>query len=222
MFKILVCEDDRQLRELFCAVLRSSGYEPIPARDGAQALEITDRENIDLVISDVLMPKKDGWELTRELRQSGFSMPILLITALGTGRDKREGFTSGADDYMVKPIDIDEMVLRVEALLRRSRMVASRRAYIGDTVLDCDTLTVTRGDKRLELRKKEFFLLFKLLSEPGRIFSHDQLLDDVWGMDGGDQRTLEVHISSLRSKLRDFPDFRIVTVRGIGYKAVTE
>lgn len=222
MFNILIAEDDRSLRELYAAALRRAGFDPVPAADGAEAMRLLDESSVDLVITDVLMPAKDGCALVREMREAGYAMPVLMITALGTPADKRSGFISGTDDYMVKPIDLDEMIWRVEALLRRSRMVASRRAYVGSTTLDCETLTVSWGETKLSLRKKEFFLLFKLVSDMGRIFTHDQLLEDVWGMDAGDQRTLEVHISGLRAKLRDNPDISIVTVRGLGYKAVAK
>lgn len=220
MFNILVCEDERDLRELYCTVLRSEGFSAACASDGAQALEMLERENFDLLITDVLMPRLGGNELVRRLREAGYTLPVLMITALGAPEDKHSGFRAGGDDYMVKPVDINEMVWRVRALLRRSGMVASRRLFIAGTTLDCDTLTVSWEGERVELRNKEFFLLYKLCSDIGRIFTRDQLLEDVWGMDGGEERSLEVHISSLRAKIQKNPHIGVVTVRGLGYKAV--
>ncbi|MBR1841961.1 MAG: response regulator transcription factor [Oscillospiraceae bacterium] len=220
MFNILVCEDERDLRELYCTVLRAEGFSAACASDGAQALEMLERENFDLLITDVLMPRLGGNELVRRLREAGYALPVLMITALGAPEDKHSGFRAGGDDYMVKPVDINEMVWRVRALLRRSGMVASRRLFIAGTTLDCDTLTVSWEGERVELRNKEFFLLYKLCSDIGRIFTRDQLLEDVWGMDGGEERSLEVHISSLRAKIQKNPHIGVVTVRGLGYKAV--
>ncbi|MBQ6755501.1 MAG: response regulator transcription factor [Oscillospiraceae bacterium] len=220
MFNILVCEDERDLRELYCTVLRAEGFSAACASDGAQALEMLERENFDLLITDVLMPRVGGNELVRRLREAGYALPVLMITALGAPEDKHSGFRAGGDDYMVKPVDINEMVWRVRALLRRSGMVASRRLFIAGTTLDCDTLTVSWEGERVELRNKEFFLLYKLCSDIGRIFTRDQLLEDVWGMDGGEERSLEVHISSLRAKIQKNPHIGVVTVRGLGYKAV--
>lgn len=221
MFQILVVEDDRELRELFCAVLTDNGYTAIPARDGAAALDALDRTNVDLIISDVMMPQVDGFELVRSLRDAGYTMPVLLITARESTADKREGFRAGTDDYMVKPIDVDEMVWRVEALLRRSQMVSQRRCRLGRAELNCDTLTVRTGGAAVELPQKEFYLLYKLAVSPNRIFTRRQILDDVWGPDSeADPHTLDVHISRLRERFKDSPDFEIVTVRGLGYKAV--
>ena len=220
MFNILVCEDERDLRELYCTVLRAEGFSAACASDGAQALEMLERENFDLLITDVLMPRVGGNELVRRLREAGYALPVLMITALGAPEDKHSGFRAGGDDYMVKPVDINEMVWRVRALLRRSGMVASRRLFVAGTTLDCDTLTVSWEGERVELRNKEFFLLYKLCSDIGRIFTRDQLLEDVWGMDGGEERSLEVHISSLRAKIQKNPHIGVVTVRGLGYKAV--
>ncbi|MBQ4426551.1 MAG: response regulator transcription factor [Oscillospiraceae bacterium] len=220
MFNILVCEDERDLRELYCTVLRAEGFSATGAADGAEAMEKIEKENFDLVITDVLMPRVGGYELVKRLREAGYTLPVLMITALGAPGDKHEGFNAGTDDYMVKPVDINEMVWRVRALLRRSGLVASRRLFIAGTTLDCDTLTVSWEGERVELRNKEFFLLYKLCSDVGRIFTRDQLLEDVWGMDGGEERSLEVHISSLRAKIQKNPHIGVVTVRGLGYKAV--
>lgn len=221
MFHILVVEDDRELRELFCAALAENGYDALPAQNGEEALKILDQNYVDLMISDVMMPKMDGYELTRELREAGYTLPILMITAKGLLSDKRQGFQAGTDDYMVKPVDVNEMVWRVQALLRRAQSVSSRTLSIGSTVLDCDSLAVRREGEEQLLPQKEFFLLFKLLSTPGKIFTRRQIIDEIWGIDfEADPHTLEVHISRLRERFRQNPDFEIVTVRGLGYKAV--
>lgn len=221
MFQILVVEDDRELRELFCSVLSDNGYNAIEAADGQQALDILDNTYIDLIISDIMMPRMDGLTMTRALRDSGYMMPILMITAKESSADKREGFRAGTDDYMVKPIDVNEMVWRVEALLRRARIVSQRKTTLGSTEFDCDTMTVSCGDAAVVLPQKEFYLLYKLIASPGRIFTRRQIMDDVWGMDvETDTHTLDVHISRLRDRFKNNPDFEIVTVRGLGYKVV--
>ncbi|MBQ8025751.1 MAG: response regulator transcription factor [Oscillospiraceae bacterium] len=221
MFKILVAEDDAELRQLFCKVLTKNGYISIPAADGQEALDVLDREYVDLIVSDIMMPKIDGYELTKQLREAGIAVPILIITAKGSFRDMQLGFDFGADDYMVKPINVNEMVLRVGALLRRAQIINERRQTIGDTVMEYDSLTVyTDGDKYI-LPQKEFMLLYKLVSYPGHIYTRQQLMDDIWGVETEtDPRTVDVHINRLRDRFRDNPDFEIVTVRGIGYKAV--
>lgn len=223
MFQILVVEDDRELRELFCAVLAENGYTALPAVDGLEAFDVLEAHAVSLVISDVMMPRMDGFQMVKALREAGYTMPVLLITARESAADKREGFRAGTDDYMVKPIDVNEMVWRVEALLRRSQMVSQRRAKIGRTELNCDALTVREGEREVELPQKEFFLLYKLAASPGRIFTRIQLMEDVWGPDSqADPHTLDVHISRLRERFRDSEDFEIVTVRGLGYKAVAK
>ena len=221
MVKILVAEDDAELRQLFCKVLTKNGYISIPAADGQEALDVLDREYVDLIVSDIMMPKIDGYELTKQLREAGIAVPILIITAKGSFRDMQLGFDFGADDYMVKPINVNEMVLRVGALLRRAQIINERRQTIGDTVMEYDSLTVyTDGDKYI-LPQKEFMLLYKLVSYPGHIYTRQQLMDDIWGVETEtDPRTVDVHINRLRDRFRDNPDFEIVTVRGIGYKAV--
>ena len=221
MFQILVVEDDRELRELFCTVLNENGYRALPAADGLAAFDILDDSNADLVISDIMMPNMDGFELTRELREAGYDMPVLMITAKDSAADKRAGFQAGTDDYMVKPIDVNEMIWRVEALLRRSQLVSQRRTRLGETEFDCDTLTVTSQGVSVELPQKEFYLLYKLVASPNRIFTRHQIMEDVWGPDSAADHTLDVHISRLRERFKDNPDFEIVTVRGLGYKAVS-
>lgn len=221
MFHILIVEDDAELRELFSTVLTENGYTVFQAADGIEAFDVLDDAYIDLIISDIMMPRMDGYELTRELRSAHYNMPVLMITAKGDSTDKQEGFRSGTDDYMVKPIDVNEMVWRVEALLRRSQAVSQRKTKIGNTEFDCDTLTVREDGKDTELPQKEFYLLYKLVASAGRIFTRHQIMTDVWGPDAEtDSHTLDVHISRLRERFKDNPDFEIVTVRGLGYKVV--
>ncbi len=219
MLKILVVEDDRELRHLFAHVLIKNGYSVKEVSNGKEALDAIEEEHYDLIISDIMMPKMDGYELVRSLRDAGNTTPILMITAKDAFDDMRMGFLSGTDDYMVKPINVNEMVLRVQALLRRAQMIHERRQSIGGTVLEYDTFTVTFGDKKMVLPQKEFMLLYKLVSYPGRIFTRQQLMDDVWGYDSNsDTHTIDVHIGRLRERLRENEDFRIVTMRGVGYK----
>lgn len=221
MFRILVVEDDLELRHLFCRVLDRNGYETLEAADGAEALDILDCETIDLIISDIMMPKVDGFELTASLREAGYTIPILMITAAGSFNDMKRGFSSGTDDYMVKPINVDEMVIRVGALLRRAQMISERKQSVGSTVLDYDGMTVTYDGNSITLPQKEFQILYKLLSDMGHIFTRQQIMDDIWGIDTDtDPHTVEVHIGRLRDKLRDNKDFEIMTMRGVGYKVV--
>ena len=221
MFNILVVEDDRELNELFCTVLADNGYHPLPARDGRQALKLLDENYIDLMISDIMMPGMDGYQLTRELREANYSLPILMITAKNRMADKKTGFEAGTDDYMIKPVDINEMLWRVAALLRRSQQIHERRLTVGSTLLDYDSLSVKTPEGDAILPQKEFFVLYKLLSSAGKIFTRRQIIDEVWGVDfESDPHTLEVHISRLRERFRGNPDFEMVTVRGLGYKAV--
>lgn len=221
MFKILIAEDDRELCQLFHRVLSNNGYQTICVYDGKQALDVLDREYIDLIISDIMMPNMDGYELVSSLRDSGNGIPVLMITAKDTFYDMQRGFSSGTDDYMVKPIDVNEMVLRVGALLRRAKMISDRKQVIGNTVLEYDSMTVTSDGKSMVLPQKEFMLLYKLTSYPGRIFTRQQLMDDIWGLySETEPRTVDVHINRLRDRFRDNKDFEIVTIRGLGYKAV--
>jgi len=204
-----------------CTVLERYGYHPIPAVDGVDALEQLDKKHVDLVVLDIMMPRMDGYEFTRTLRESGCELPILMVTAKEKPADKHKGFLIGTDDYMVKPVDEEEMVLRIAALLRRSRIVNEHKLTVGDTLLDYDALSVTTPQGTRTLPKKEFMLLFKLLSYPGKIFTRRQLMDEIWDMDSDtDERTVDVHINRLRDHFRESPDFEIVTVRGLGYKAV--
>ena len=221
MLKILIAEDDRELRQLFSHVLIRQGYAVTGVADGQQALDALDADYYDLIISDIMMPIMDGYELVRQLRESGSTTPVLMITARDAIDDMRLGFQSGTDDYMVKPINVNEMVLRVGALLRRAQMINERRQTIGDTVLECDSLTVTTGGESAVLPQKEFMLLYKMAAFPGRIFTRQQLMDEIWGYDSeSDTHTVDVHIGRLRDRFRDSRDFKIVTIRGVGYKVV--
>ena len=221
MFKILLAEDDRELRQLFQHVLTKNGYTAVGVSNGLEALEALEGGYFDLLISDIMMPKMDGYTLVRTIRDEGMNMPVLMITAKDAFDDMRMGFLSGSDDYMVKPVNVNEMVLRVGALLRRAQMIHEHRQMIGETVLECDSLTVHRGTESMTLPQKEFMLLYKMAAFPGRIFTRQQLMDEIWGYDSEtDPHTVDVHIGRLRGRFHDNPDFRIVTMRGVGYKVV--
>ncbi len=215
MFQILIVEDDKELSQLFQKVLEKNGYQVKSASDGAQALEVLDKEYIDLIISDIMMPVMDGYELVSELRSAGYQIPVLMITAKGSFDDMRQGFLSGSDDYMVKPVNVNEMVLRVGALLRRAQILNEHKIVIGSTEFDYDAMTVTTDKESLVLPKKEFLLLYKLAASPGRTFTKQQLMDEVWGYETeADPHTIEVHIGRIRERFKDNPDFEIVTMRG--------
>lgn len=221
MLKILIAEDDRELRQLFSHVLTKNGYSVTGVSDGQDALDTLLHEYYDLIISDIMMPRMDGYEFVRLLRESGNTTPVMMITAKDAFDDMQKGFISGTDDYMVKPINVNEMVLRVGALLRRAQMINDRKQVIGSTVLECDTLTVTCENESFVLPQKEFMLLYKMASYPGKIFTRHQLMDEIWGYDNeSDTHTVDVHIGRLREKFRDCKDFKIVTIRGVGYKVV--
>ena len=221
MLKILIAEDDRELRQLFIHVLSRQGYTVTGVENGQQALDALDADYYDLIISDIMMPVMDGYELVRQLREVGNTTPVLMITAKDAFDDMRLGFQSGVDDYMVKPINVNEMVLRVQALLRRAQMINDRRQTIGDTVMECDSLTVTTAGESMILPQKEFMLLYKMAAYPGKIFTRQQLMDEIWGYDSeSDTHTVDVHIGRLRDRFRDNKDFKIVTIRGVGYKVV--
>jgi len=221
MFKILIAEDDHELRQLFQHVLIKHGYTVKGVSNGKEALDTLEEDYFDLVISDIMMPVMDGYELVHLLRDSGNTIPVMMITAKDAYDDMRLGFLSGTDDYMVKPINVNEMVLRVGALLRRAQMINERRQIIGDTILECDSLTVINNGESMILPQKEFMLLYKMVSFPGKIFTRQQLMDDIWGYDSeSDTHTVDVHIGRLRDRFRDNKDFKIVTMRGVGYKVV--
>jgi DNA-binding response OmpR family regulator len=221
MPNILVVEDDKALNKLICRVLERNGHAVFSACGGEEALSLLDGTYIDLVLTDIMMPGTDGYELVAAIRAADTKMPVIFITAKSGFGDKLRGFNLGADDYMVKPIDINELVLRVNAILRRSRIANERRLVIGSTVLDADSFTVSAGGSTSALPQKEFLLLFKLLSYPGRIFTRYEIMDEIWGYDSeSDEKTINVHISKLRSRFEENGDFSIETVRGLGYKAV--
>jgi len=217
----MVVEDDYNTRKLMEAVLTQNGYEVILANDGIDALEKMDKHHVDLIVLDLMLPCMDGYEFTKTLRENNNNIPILMVTAKEAPEDKKKGFIVGTDDYMVKPVDEEEMILRIAALLRRSQIVNEHKLIIGETVLDYDSFTVTRGDNVQELPNKEFLLLFKLLSYQNKIFTRRSLMDEIWDMNSDtDERTVDVHINRLRERFRDNTDFEIVTVRRLGYKAV--
>lgn len=221
MFQILVVDDDKNTRMLFKAVLEAANYSVLTAQDGVEALAIMDDHHVDLVVLDVMMPNMDGYAFTRTLRESNDNLPILMVSAKQLPEDKKQGFLVGTDDYMTKPIDSEEMLLRIKALLRRARIASERRIVVGDVVLDYDSLTVTRKGQTQELPQKEFLLLYKLLSYPGKIFTRIQLMDEIWGADSETGwETVTVHIGRLRKRFEGWPEFEIVSVRGLGYKAV--
>ncbi len=221
MFRILIAEDDSELRQLFSHVLAKHGYSVTGVDNGAEALDAIEHSYFDLIISDIMMPVMDGYELVSSIRNAGLTIPVLMITAKDAFDDMRLGFISGTDDYMIKPINVNEMVLRVGALLRRAQMINERRLTMGNTVMECDSLTVTCDEQSFVLPQKEFMLLYKMASFPGRIFTRQQLMDDIWGYESEtDTHTVDVHIARLRDRFRNNNDFRIVTMRGVGYKVV--
>ena len=221
MVNILVVEDDKHTRKLLETILKREGYSVLKAEDGIKAMEVLDNHHVDLIILDIMMPNMDGYEFAQELRDADCMIPILMATAKQLQEDKRRGFIVGTDDYMTKPIDTEEMLLRIKALLRRSQIVSARKLTIGKVILDYDTLTVTREDEKQTLPQKEFYLLYKLLSYPDRIFTRIQLMDEIWGMETeSSDTTVNVHINRLRKRFDSYPEFEIISVRGLGYKAV--
>ena len=221
MFNILVVEDDKNLRKLITTYLQRNKYNTYEATNGEEALNVLDQSYIDLIVSDIMMPKMDGYELIKSLREAKYDVPILIITAKSEIEDKKEGFLLGADDYMVKPIDIEEMLLRIQVLLRRSTSASEKKIQIGDLLLNYNQLSVIKKDKVYNLAQKEFYLLYKLLSTPNTIFTRQELIEEVWGLESdSDYRTVDVHIKRIREKMKDVDEFEIVTIRGIGYKAI--
>lgn len=221
MFRILVAEDDRGTQRLMQDTLADAGYEPILAADGQQALELLACWHVDPMVVDVMMPRLDGFALLSRLRRSGSQMPVLILTAKEAQADKRQGLRLGADDYMTKPADEEELLLRIGALLRRAQAISSRRLTVGNTTLIYDDLAVEWDGKITELPRKEFQLLYRLLSCPNKTFTRRQLMDEIWDLDtDSDEHTVNVHINRLRDRFKGNPDFAIVTVRGLGYKAV--
>lgn len=221
MIRILVVDDDKSTRMLLKAVLEAENYTVCTAENGEDALSVMDRTHVDLVVLDVMMPKMDGYEFTKVLREGDNNLPILMVSAKQLPADKKQGFLVGTDDYMTKPIDEEEMLLRIRALLRRAKIANEHRIEIGDVVLDYDALTVSRNGETQELPQKEFLLLYKLLSYPGKIFTRIQLMDEIWGADSETGwETVTVHIGRLRKRFEGWNEFEIISVRGLGYKAV--
>ena len=221
MFRILVADDDKNIRRLFTAVLENAGYTVVTAENGEEALRLLDTERIDLAVVDVMMPVMDGYELTRELRSAREDLPILMVSARQLAEDRRQGFLSGTDDYVTKPVDEEELILRIRALLRRARIASEKKLTVGSLILDYESLSVFDGKETVTLPQKEFLLLFRLLSNPGRIFTRIQLMDEIWGQDSETGwETVTVHIGRLRKKIKKYGEFDIVAVRGLGYKAV--
>jgi DNA-binding response OmpR family regulator len=221
MFHILIVDDDKNTRRLYQAVLENEGYQVFLAENGNAALDVMDQEHIDLVIVDIMMPGMDGYEFTKVLRETSDSLPILMVSAKQLPEDKKKGFLVGTDDYMTKPVDEEEMLLRIKALLRRAKIVSEHRIVIGEVILDYDSYTVTKKDEVMELPQKEFLLLYKLLSYPGKIFTRIQLMDEIWGTESeSGWETVTVHIGRLRKRFEGWEEFEIQSVRGLGYKAV--
>ena len=221
MFHILVVDDDKNTRKYLKAVLEAENYSVSTACDGEAALLVMDSEYIDLVVLDVMMPRMDGYEFTRTLRTINNDLPILMVSAKQLPADRHKGFLVGTDDYMTKPIDEKEMLLRIKALLRRARIVSERKIIVDDVTLDYDSMTVSRKGEIQELPQKEFLLLYKLLSYPGKIFTRIQLMDEIWGTDSETGwETVTVHIGRLRKRFEGWDEFQIESVRGLGYKAV--
>lgn len=221
MFHILIAEDDKNTARLMKAVLKHAGYEVYHAMNGVAALELMDSQHIDLIVLDIMMPEMDGYEFTRQLRECNNNTPILMVTAKQQPEEKCKGFLVGTDDYMVKPVNEEEMLLRIKALLRRAQIVSEHKLQIGKVTLDYDALTVTREAESQTLPQKEFYLLYKLLSYPDKIFTRIQLMDEIWGMDSETlDATVNVHINRLRKRFENYPEFELVAIRGIGYKAV--
>lgn len=221
MFQILVVDDDKNTRRLLKAVLESEHYVVFTADNGENALDVMDREHIDLVVLDIMMPKMDGYEFTKTLRDCQNNLPILMISAKQLPEDKHKGFYVGTDDYITKPIDEKEMLLRIKALLRRAQIANERKIQIGDVTLDYDSFTVIKNGEAQELPQKEFLLLYKLLSYPGKIFTRIQLMDEIWGTDTDTGwETVTVHVGRLRRRFDGWEEFEIESVRGLGYKAV--
>lgn len=220
MFNILVADDVANIRRLYEYTLEKNGFKVFTAENGEAALDIIEKQHIDLMILDVMMPKKDGYEVLKTLRDSGSNLPVLIITAKDAAEDLRRGFILGTDDYMTKPVDEMEMILRIKALLRRSKIAEEQKIVAGSTELVYDSFTVTVAGEPVVLPKKEFQILFKLLSFPGKTFTRQALMEEFWEMDSDSEaRTVDVHINRLRERFRDNKDFEIVTVRGLGYKA---
>ena len=221
MIKILIVDDDKNIRKLMSALFEREGYDAYVAEDGVEALKVIDNVKIDLAIVDIMMPNMDGYEFTKTLRIGNEELPVLMVSAKQLPEDRKQGFIAGIDDYMVKPVDFEELLLHVKALLRRSKINSEKKIIVGDVVIDSESLTVTKNGKSQELPQKEFQLLYKLLSYPDKIFTRIQIMDEIWGMDcDTGWETVTVHIARLRKRFEGWNEFEIQSVRGLGYKAV--
>ena len=223
MFNILLVEDDDNLRRLMATVLKRNRFNVLQAANGKDAIDLAENNHVDLMVCDIMLPEVNGYEVTMSVREFNEGLPVIMVTALETLDDKRRGFASGADDYMVKPIDTDELIMRINALLRRAKATNERRISIGNLEIDLDSMTVNFDGEVFTLPRKEFFLLFKLLSTPNHIFTRSALMDELWGPDSDtDERTIDVHVKRLREHLDEIgvTQFEIVTVRGLGYKLI--
>ena len=221
MFHILVVDDDRSTRLFMRAFLEAEHYTVSLAENGVQALEALEKEHIDLVVLDIMMPEMDGYQFTQELRSTNPDLPVLMVSAKHLPEDRKQGYRLGVNDFMSKPVDEEEMILRIKNLLRMAKIASERRMNIGNVVLDYDSMTVTRGDESITLPQKEFQLLYKLLSNPGRIFTRIELMDEIWGAESETGwETVTVHVGRLRKHFEGWQEFDILSVRGLGYKAV--
>ncbi|MCI6164424.1 MAG: response regulator transcription factor [Lachnospira sp.] len=221
MINILVVDDDKNTRLLMKAVLESENYSVYTAKEGKEALDVMDKNHIDLAVVDIMMPGMDGYEFTKILRESDEKLPILMVSAKQLSNDRKKGFMVGIDDYMTKPVDEEEMLLHINALLRRANIANERKIVIGNVTFDYDSLTVTKDKETMELPQKEFLLIYKLLSYPGKIFTRIQLMDEIWGAESDTGwETVTVHIGRLRKRFEGWDEFEIESVRGLGYKAV--
>ena len=221
MFKILIVEDDRDLNRSVCSFLNNSGYEAVGCFDANEAYDAMYENVFDLIISDIMMPRTDGFEFARNVRAVNENIPILFMSAKDDIVSKQRGFRIGVDDYMVKPVDLDELFLRVGALLRRAKIASSRQLNVGEFSMDADEYTAYLGGEEIPLTKREFNILYKLLSYPKKTFTRTQLMDEFWDADTDTApRAVDVYMTKLRSKLANCNDFEIVTVHGLGYKAV--
>ena len=221
MFTILIAEDNKNTARLMEVVLTQNGYKTIQAQDGLEALAILEEHHVDLILLDIMMPRMDGYEFTKVLREGGNKIPILMVTAKDSPDDIHKGFLTGTDDYMTKPVDEFEMLLRIQALLRRARIAEDRELVIGNSRLSYEGFSITHGNETITLPKKEFQLLFKLLSYPNKTFTRNQLMDEFWDADSNSEpRTVDVHVNRLRERFKNYNDFEIITIRGLGYKAV--
>lgn len=220
MFKVLVVEDENSIRSLISKYLENEGFEVSQAADGSEALRIYEEQHFDILITDVMMPIKDGNELAKSVRKQNKDIPILMLTALESIEDKEKSFISGSDDYMVKPVDMKEMVLRVKALLRRYKIAAENKLDYKSLHMDFKSFTVAVNGKNIELTNKEFNLLYKLISNPNTIFTRNQLINEIWGYESESfDRTVDTHVKRIREKVK-CDDIKLVTVRGLGYKVV--